>query len=236
MDSQRLAGRGSYFFNGFRLWRGNRGQLKFWEIEVYLKAIAAAGALALAATAANATDTVTFTPLGASSISLLTPTSGVAGTDYIQQTGSNGQGAAPELAGGADTGAYLSILGGGTATIDFAASVSEYKLYVGSLDSYNTISFTGTGGTSYDGDALLLASGADANSVGSGNQTSKFTNGVFTFTFDAPVTGVVLSSTTNSLEVGGVPEPATWAVMLLGFGGIGASMRNARRRHVAATA
>jgi hypothetical protein len=33
-----------------------------------------------------------------------------------------------------------------------------------------------------------------------------------------------------------VPEPATWAAMFLGFGGIGASMRKSRRRLAAATA
>ncbi len=33
-----------------------------------------------------------------------------------------------------------------------------------------------------------------------------------------------------------VPEPATWAVMFLGFGAIGATMRSARRRQVAVAA
>ncbi|HEX7947292.1 MAG TPA: PEPxxWA-CTERM sorting domain-containing protein, partial [Phenylobacterium sp.] len=33
---------------------------------------------------------------------------------------------------------------------------------------------------------------------------------------------------------GGVPEPATWAMMILGFGGIGAVLR--RRRVLGATA
>lgn len=41
-----------------------------------------------------------------------------------------------------------------------------------------------------------------------------------------------------SVELQGtaVPEPATWAVMLMGFGAIGASMRTARRRQATATA
>jgi hypothetical protein len=34
---------------------------------------------------------------------------------------------------------------------------------------------------------------------------------------------------------GGVPEPATWALMLLGFGGLGAALRSARRRQALAT-
>jgi hypothetical protein len=33
-----------------------------------------------------------------------------------------------------------------------------------------------------------------------------------------------------------VPEPATWAFMIIGFGAIGAAMRTARRRAVPATA
>jgi hypothetical protein len=37
-------------------------------------------------------------------------------------------------------------------------------------------------------------------------------------------------------ESAGVPEPATWAMFLIGFGGIGFMMRNARRRSAAATA
>jgi hypothetical protein len=35
---------------------------------------------------------------------------------------------------------------------------------------------------------------------------------------------------------GGIPEPAAWALMLIGFGGIGASLRAARRKAGAAFA
>ncbi len=197
---------------------------------MFLKTAAAASVLVLAAGMAHATDTVSFTGLGLSAISPLTPTSST-GTGFILQTGSNGQGAAPFLSGGADKGEYLSVLGGGSATIEFAAPKTEYNLYVGSLDNYNTIAFIG--GPTYTGDALLAITGGTAIS---GNQSSALTNGLFKFSFDTPVSGIVLSSSTNSLEVGAVPEPATWAVMLLGFGGIGASMRSARRKQAAATA
>ena len=36
-----------------------------------------------------------------------------------------------------------------------------------------------------------------------------------------------------SLSIAGVPEPATWAFLLLGFGAIGGSMRSSRRRTLA---
>ena len=49
-------------------------------------------------------------------------------------------------------------------------------------------------------------------------------------------TGVVTGDLANiDLGVPGVPEPATWAMMLIGFGGLGAAMR-ARRKHAATTA
>jgi len=39
-----------------------------------------------------------------------------------------------------------------------------------------------------------------------------------------------------SLSIGAVPEPASWAMMLVGFGGLGATLRTSRRKAVSATA
>jgi hypothetical protein len=45
-----------------------------------------------------------------------------------------------------------------------------------------------------------------------------------------------LSCSGTAVVAGGVPEPATWAMMLAGLGGIGAAMRMARRKTTAAAA
>ncbi len=43
-------------------------------------------------------------------------------------------------------------------------------------------------------------------------------------------TGLIGLDNQQSQITGGVPEPAAWAMMLMGFGGLGAAMRGARRR------
>jgi hypothetical protein len=54
------------------------------------------------------------------------------------------------------------------------------------------------------------------------------------------VTGKEISATgeapSGTVLTTAVPEPATWGVMLVGFGAIGASMRGARRRQAALAA
>jgi hypothetical protein len=79
-----------------------------------------------------------------------------------------------------------------------------------------------------------------------GDQQNGNANGRLTLTFDKAITSVTLGSTnTNAFEIsdvagipaGGVPEPTSWALMILGFGSAGAMLRNQRRRQaVAATA
>lgn len=63
----------------------------------------------------------------------------------------------------------------------------------------------------------------------------------YLFNFLTPQTGITLTGvdlqkfSTGTLyqNVGAVPEPATWALMVLGFGGIGMAMRRRRRRVLA---
>jgi hypothetical protein len=52
-----------------------------------------------------------------------------------------------------------------------------------------------------------------------------FTSTPGTFEFSAQGTNI----TSFSLSAQAVPEPATWALMLLGFGGIGLAMRRKRK-------
>ena len=100
----------------------------------------------------------------------------------------------------------------------------DVNIYVGSLDSYNTISFGGPGAVSYTGDQLVALA---TNAIDNGDQQSGSSNGLFEFSFAAPMTSVTFTSYQNALEVAGVsvsstvPEPSTWAMMLLGFAGLG---------------
>ena len=55
-------------------------------------------------------------------------------------------------------------------------------------------------------------------------------------TFSLTTQGNGLVQTTFSASTAAVPEPATWALMLLGFGGIGMAMRRRRRPALAQVA
>jgi hypothetical protein len=132
--------------------------------------------------------------------------------------------------GDVDNTRYLSVLGGQFVGVN-TPNIKQISFYVGSLDTYNTFTFLGAGGGIFTGvDIANLAIG-DAV-LANGNQQLGTTNGRVTFKFDGPVTGFILSSSQNSLEVSNVgvlvPEPSTWAMMILGFGGVGAVMRRRR--------
>jgi hypothetical protein len=210
------------------------------------------GAAALALMSGTANAAVQFYSFGngAPSLPLITnfsndtvnsaPTYAPAGYSWsgnaVVLNSSSAAGAEPAIANGVyGTGNYLSVEGGQSETLTFASGVTKVALYIGSVDAYNDLNFLFSGATSMDvsGTALGAVSGAD-----NGAQTEANTNGEFVFTFDKPITSLTLSSSSNSFEIASisaaVPEPATWAMMMMGLGAVGAALRNRRKPMAAA--
>jgi hypothetical protein len=148
----------------------------------------------------------------------------------IKTPPNDGNGASPANSFPAGT-PYLSVLGGGVATIDLGG-VSSFEFDWGSIDTYNTLVIHASGG-----EDLSVFPGGNFPNDANGNQFLPGTNGLFIVTGDAgeKFTGITLSSSSNSFEidnvaVAGVPEPTSWSLMILGFGMAGGLMRAKRRK------
>ncbi|MBB4153488.1 hypothetical protein GGQ80_001390 [Sphingomonas jinjuensis] len=205
-------------------------------------AIVAVAAIAAAAPA-SATVLGTYTPAGASTSSngtLLqtfnsctsTSCTGMSGTFSILTPPANSNGAPPASSNPAGT-PYLSVLANNSATYTFASPVSAFQFDWGSIDTYNTLVVNYVGGSK----TFVPGSTDFNNTVANGNQTSSQTNGLFRVfgTAGEQFTSVTFQNgNQNSFEVdniAAVPEPATWAMMVLGFGAVGFAAR--RRSKVA---
>ena len=129
---------------------------------------------------------------------------------------------------------YLSVLGGGSATISFASYTNRFSIDWGSLDTYNTLRINLAGG----GFVNVVPGTTIVNTPANGNQILPTTNGVFSVVGSSgeSFTSITLTSSQNSFEIDnlatGAPEPAAWAMMITGFGLAGAMIR--RRRAVVA--
>ena len=130
---------------------------------------------------------------------------------------------------------YFAVEGGGTELATFATPQTSLRIYWGSIDgnvgenNNNSITigdFTLTG-------ADLVARGA----LGTGDQNNPLDNELVTITGLDPFTQVKFSSTGNAFEfsLASVPEPSTWAMMAIGFVGLGyaAFRRNSKGRALA---
>lgn len=129
------------------------------------------------------------------------------------------------------TGNFLSILGGGAYQIAFTSGVSVISFLVGGIDSYNKVTLNFAGGSSQvlDGRAIvgLDPTGAATNSGETGRVTYDFGSG-------PQLTSILFSSSQAAFEIDDIvaaaPEPATWLMMILGFGLVGGSLRRRRNR------
>ncbi len=88
--------------------------------------------------------------------------------------------------------------------------------------------YSGDGGGADDADGLF---GILGSQYYTGDESAPtFVTGVYDDQYDSDSSQ---SATVNITDVSAAPEPATWALMLVGFGGLGGALR-ARRRAVAA--
>jgi len=198
---------------------------------------AIAAPLFLSALPASAAVVWSFQPgmaspsTGYTVINTFDTTAGIDGSGFLIKTPpADSEGAPPANSIPAGT-PYLSVLGGGSATIDFGAAVNRFQFDWGSIDTYNTLTIDSTG------PEKIIIPGGNFINAANGNQVSPGTNGLFTVWGDAGETfqSITLTSSSNSFEIdnlaiGGaaVPEPATWAMMIMGLGGAGAMMRRRR--------
>jgi hypothetical protein len=133
---------------------------------------------------------------------------------------------------------------GSPATFDLSSlgGVSSISFLWGSVDGapgYNVLTLLGTSDPNNGGNPYTF-SGLDALSPGNGFQGSggtAFVTLTFTGADQTNFTGLQFSANQNAFEVdsmnvAAVPEPATWAMMIGGFGLIGLSMRRRRRARV----
>src|SRR3984957_10993264 len=192
----------------------------------------------LALTGAAGAVTVTLTPgpgnptyfvgqtVGSSNFTVGTDTwSLVGGTANIAVGTTVGVSAAPL----GETTPYMAVEGGGTEKVVFGTAKTSLSIYWGSIDAnepgtpsggnINSFSITVDGYT-LTGVDLATLYGAH----GTGSHGDPLANEWVTISGLGPFTTAEFSSTRNAFEFSlgsPVPEPSTWAMMALGFAGLG---------------
>jgi len=134
-------------------------------------------------------------------------------------------------------GIYQSVGTGGASSFDFAGAIGNagltgVSLYWGSVDAFNRLDFVNR-----DGVVVDTVLGSDLPRF-DGNQMLGATNRRLTFAMNGrdDISRLVFRSSGNAFEfdtigitTGAVPEPDTWAMLIAGFGLVGAAARRRRR-------
>ena len=124
---------------------------------------------------------------------------------------------------------YLSIVNG-SYSVALERPAAFFSFILGSLDNYNVLTFGYSDGTSqaFTGRQIIGAgSTGPFNSATSGRVSYNFSSG-------PSLTSATFSSGTPSFEIDDIvstaPEPASWAMMLLGVGAAGGVLRRRRTK------
>jgi hypothetical protein len=170
------------------------------------------------------------TPVGESNFTVGTTTWSLVSGKADTETGSvQGQFASPL---GLGTTTYMAVFGGGTEQAVFATPQTSISIYWGSIDPANGFSAVTVGGYTLTGAELAMMGATD-----NGSHTEPTSNELVTISGLGPFTTVDFTSTNNSFEfsIASVPETSTWAMMALGFAGLGyaAFRRNTKGRALA---
>src|ERR1700678_270098 len=126
---------------------------------------------------------------------------------------------------GPDGTTYMTVEGGGTEMATWATPQTSLSIYWGSIDgnaggnnNLNSLAI------SVDGYTLTGADLVSMGALGLGDQNSPMDNQWVTITGLGDFKQASFSSTNNAFEfslASGAPEPSTWAMMGLGFAGLG---------------
>jgi hypothetical protein len=160
-----------------------------------------------------------FTTAGGDTWSLLSGTAGVA------------VGTTPNVSAApfGETTPYMAVEGGGTEQVVFGTAQTSIKIYWGSIDASEpgTPSAGNVNGFSITVDGYTLT-GSDLVALygahGDGSHTDPLANEWVTISGLGSFTTAEFTSSKNAFEFSlgsSVPEPATWAMMMLGFAGLG---------------
>jgi hypothetical protein len=134
---------------------------------------------------------------------------------------------------------YMSVQNGGTEQATWATPQNSLSIYWGSIDAMNVDGILNQVSITIDGYTLTGSNLVTLGALGTGNQTSPANDQWVTITGLGPFTTVAFHDAgKNAFEFSlgsGVPEPSTWAMMVLGFAGLGyaAFRRNSKVRALA---
>jgi hypothetical protein len=128
-------------------------------------------------------------------------------------------------------------------TVDTESSVTiSYDVtangdYTSFFPGYTAYVYQGVQPNILEGTAALNSAGTFATVIGPGAYSLEIDNSIGN-DYSSSIAGLSSASSVADFgfQISAVPEPATWGMMLVGFGALGFAMRSGRRQRMAATA